>query len=269
MLLNDPFWSTILLVFIIIAGIQFVAYVFSAILKTEKFYDLSGAATYFTAILVSLLVRNDSIHPRQIIVSVLGLVWCSRLGIFLFMRVLRVEDKRFADLKTNFVRFSVPWALQILWVFFTALGIYVVNANPGNQRGIQWSDYIGIAIWAFGFAVEATADHQKNTFKNKHPKDFITTGLWKYSRYPNYFGEVTLWYGMFIICAASFEPWQWVTIISPLFVTALLVFGSGVALSEKGAEQRYGAREDYQDYKQRTSKFFLWFPKERTRVDPQ
>ena len=258
----SQFWSTILLVFLIIVGIQLVGYIVSAILRTEKFYDLSGAATYLTAIIVSLLVRQDAPHPRQIIVSVLGIIWCLRLGIFLFQRVLRVEDKRFADLKTNIVRFAVPWSLQIVWVFLTALPIYVANANPGTQLALQWSDYLGIIIWAIGFSLETVADYQKNIFKNAHPQDFISSGVFKYSRYPNYFGEVLLWYGMFLACAASFDPIQYISLISPLFVTILLVFGSGVALSEQNAQKRYGNRPDFQEYCRKTSKVFPWFPKQ-------
>ena len=258
---SSQFWSTIILVFLIIAAIQLVGFIISAILKTEKFYDLSGAATYLTAILVSLLVRSDTVHPRQVIVSVLGMIWCLRLGIFLFQRVLKVEDKRFAELKTDIKKFAVPWILQVLWVFLTALPIYICNANPGSQIALQWSDYLGIIIWAIGFIIETVADYQKNVFKNAHPRDFIQSGIWKYSRYPNYFGEVTLWYGMFIACAASFDPVQYIALISPLFVTALLVFGSGVALSEKGAQERYGSRPEFQEYCRKTSKFFPWFPK--------
>ncbi|KAJ3190690.1 hypothetical protein HK101_008465, partial [Irineochytrium annulatum] len=238
-------------------GIQFIFFLISAALQTEILYDLSGAITYAACILVGLLYRtrqdgdpgvpNDNgggLAARQVVVSVLVLVWCTRLGIFLFMRVLRTPDKRFEDLKKEFVKFAVPWSLQVVWIFLTAFAVFVVIGNPSStQRPLQWSDYIGIVIWAFGFVLETTADTQKNIFKKSHPRDFITTGVWRYSRYANYFGEVTLWIGMFVLCAAGFvEGWQWVTIISPVFVFCLIYFVSGVAMLERSAENRYGGR---------------------------
>jgi steroid 5-alpha reductase family enzyme len=236
--------NSIFLTFLIIFGIQLVFYIISAILQTEKYYDLSGAMTYQAAILTAI-INKPSVAPRQIILATLGLIWCTRLGTFLFLRVLKHEDKRFAELKTDPIKFMIPWFFQICWIFFTAFPIYVVVGNASaTQQPIMWSDIIGILIWIFGFGFEAIADQQKSNFKKDHPRDFITTGLWKYSRYANYFGEVTLWYGIFILaCAGVAQPWQWVMVFSPIFVTMLLVFGTGVALSEKGAEERYGSRQ--------------------------
>ncbi|KAJ3116430.1 hypothetical protein HDU96_009687 [Phlyctochytrium bullatum] len=275
--------SSLLTTFLVDFGIQLVFYVISAALATEILYDLSGALTYATCVLVALLWRRDntfdpavpnpisSLSPRQIIVTVLVLAWCARLGGFLFLRVLRTPDKRFDDLKSNFVKFSIPWILQVMWIFLTALAAFIVLANhpvpkKGNpsstQPAFQWSDYVGLAIWLFGFIFETTADTQKQIFKNKHPRDFIRTGVWRYSRYANYFGEVTLWFGMFVLCAAGFvEPWQWVAVISPVFVFCLIYFISGVALLEASSEKRYGNDPEYQAYKARTSKFVPWFPR--------
>jgi steroid 5-alpha reductase family enzyme len=238
----------LLLVFLVDAGIQILFYVVSAALHTEKLYDLSGALTYIACTLVALLARDDPLIPRQIIAAALTLVWCSRLGYFLFRRVLRVEDKRFDSLKTNPLKFMIPWFLQIIWIYLTALPVFVVVTNRSvSQNVLQWSDYIGIIIWAFGFAVEAIADYQKSVFKTANPADFISTGLWKYSRYANYFGEVTLWCGMWILCAAGFyDNWQFFTIICPVFVFCLIYFVSGVKLSEVNSESRYGSRAGFQ-----------------------
>lgn len=98
--------------------------------------------------------------------------------------------------------------------------------------------------------------------QTKHPKDFITTGLFRFSRYPSYFGEVVLWLGMYLLCLGGFtESWQWVGTISPVFVFILLYFVSGVRMLEKSSEERYGKREDYQRYKAQTSQFIPWFPR--------
>lgn len=116
---------SLLYTFIIDFGIQFACYVPSAILKTEKIYDLSGAVTYFSCIIVALLWRQNTIplqnlSSRQIIAASFVLVWCSRLGYTLFLRVLRSgHDSRFDKLKSNPILFLVPWFLQAVWIFLT------------------------------------------------------------------------------------------------------------------------------------------------------
>lgn len=257
--------SGLLTAFLIDIGIQFVFYLISASLKTERFYDVSAMLTYVSIIstLLGISNSNSPLSSRQIILGLFGLLWTTRLGIFLFIRVLSHRDARFDELKKSFAAFAVPWIAQVVWIYLSPLGIYVVISNRGaDQSGLIWSDIIGIIVFIFGFCVETLADYQKQVFKTANPKDFITSGIWAYSRYANYFGEVVLWYGIFILAAAGVaEPWQWIIVLSPLFVTLLLVKGSGVALSEKGAQSRYGDREDFKAYCARTSKFFPWFPK--------
>jgi steroid 5-alpha reductase family enzyme len=153
--------------------------------------------------------------------------------------------------------------MQFVWIFLTAFPVFVVLANPSlTQRDLYWADYFGIFIWTFGFVFESIADYQKHVFKKTHPTEFMRSGLYVYCRYPNYFGEVVLWIGVFIIAHSGFvESWQWVTIISPCFVFSLIYFISGVALSEKNSEARYGTLDEFQIYKARTSLFIPWFPK--------
>jgi steroid 5-alpha reductase family enzyme len=153
--------------------------------------------------------------------------------------------------------------MQFIWIFLTAFPVFVVIGNPSlTQSAIYWPDYLGLSIWIFGFVFECVADYQKQVFKTKYPADFMSTGLYAYCRYPNYFGEVVLWIGVFVIAQSGFvESWQWVTIISPLFVFCLIFFVSGVALSEKNSEARYGTKDEFKIYKARTSLFVPWFPK--------
>ena len=184
-------------------------------------------------------------------------------------------------MKKDPVKFAIPWFLQVVWIYLTALPVWIIlgNAGSASRKDLFWADIIGIIIWGFGFTVEVIADTQKFIFKEKNPRDFISTGIWQYSRYANYNGEITLWIGMFILCTGGFvEDWQWVSIISPLFVAFLITRVSGIPLLEASAEKRYGERQgafflqtvltnqlnkqtDYKEYKARTSKFFLWFPK--------
>jgi steroid 5-alpha reductase family enzyme len=109
-------------------------------------------------------------------------------------------------------------------------------------------------VWVFGFAMEAIADYQKSRF-NASPANqgkFINTGLWSRSRHPNYFGEIVLWVGVAIIALPVLQGWQWVALISPVFVTLLLTRISGVPLLEKKADEMWGGQEDYEAYKKNT-----------------
>lgn len=159
--------------------------------------------------------------------------------------------------------FAVPWFLQIMWVFITAFPVLIVLSNPSNsQPDLSWSDFLGLAVWIIGFSIEVVADNQKQKFKSVHPDDFISVGLYAYSRYPNYFGEVLLWAGVWISATAGFtENWQFVSIFSPIFEFFLIYFVSGVAISERSALKRYGHRQDFIEYKKRTSIFIPWFQK--------
>ncbi|TPX61290.1 hypothetical protein PhCBS80983_g01222 [Powellomyces hirtus] len=250
-------------------GIQALAFAVSAPLKTERFYDLSGSLDFLICTLVALLWRRAGtdrvadLAPRQIVVAVLVITWAVRLGGFLALRVAKTEDKRFEAYKQNPIKFAPVWFMQAVWIYLTAFAAFIVLANPSHsQASFGASDIIGVLIWVYGFTVEVTADVQKYTFKNAHPHEFIRTGIWRYSRYANYNGEISLWIGMFVLCARGLdESWQWVAIISPLFVAFLVVRVSGIRLSEKAAQERYGSRPDYQAYKARTSTFFLWPPK--------
>jgi len=148
---------------------------------------------------------------------------------------------------------------QILWVFVTPLPIYAINGLPAASQPAfgTAADIVGILIWVTGITIEVIADAQKWQFKRRSRTEsdpaFIHTGLWSWSRHPNYFGEITLWIGMFILCASSFSGALWAVIVAPLFVIVLLCFGSGIPMLEKSADERFGNSPEYQHYKANTS----------------
>ena len=133
--------------------------------------------------------------------------------------------------------------------------------NSSLDLPLTTLSYIGIIIWIMGFSIETIADHQKFTFKNKNKTGFITTGLWRYSRHPNYFGEMTLWWGLFLIVIPYLSGLAWLTILGPLFITFILLFVSGIPPLEKKYDQRYGKLKEYQEYKKNTSVLIPWFNK--------
>jgi len=119
---------------------------------------------------------------------------------------------------------------------------------------VQMSDYIGWTIWVVGFLLEVVADQQKFNFRKytANQDKWIETGLFQFCRYPNYLGEIMLWIGIFLTCSASLQGVQWIAIISPIFVTFLLVKVSGIPLLEKSNAQKWNGNPSFQNYKMRT-----------------
>ena len=112
----------------------------------------------------------------------------------------------------------------------------------------------GVAVWAVGMLFEIVADRQKSAFKSDPANQgrFISSGLWAWSRHPNYFGEIVIWIGMAIVALPALQGWQYVTLISPVFVWFLLTKVSGVPMLEEAADERWGGQEDYEAYKRNT-----------------
>ena len=234
-------------------AINWLVFIPSNIARTELYYDLTGSTTYVTVIVVALVLSGD-LDARALIVGAMVLVWALRLGTFLFRRIRREgKDGRFDEIKTDPLRFFMSWTLQGLWVLLTAAAALAIitgtEREPLGALGI-----IGIVVWAAGFAIEVTADRQKSAFKADpaNEGDFIDVGLWAWSRHPNYFGEITLWTGIAIIAIPVLSGWQWVTLISPFFVTLLLTKVSGIPMLEQRADDRWGDEQAYQDYKATT-----------------
>lgn len=233
--------------------IQWLAFIAAYKLQTEKFYDLTGSITYISVTTLAVLL-SPVVDDRSVLLLAVVLVWATRLGTFLFNRVLKAgKDARFDDIKLSFFRFLSTWTLQGLWVTFTAAAaLAAITTNV--RRDLGWFALIGFVIWACGFAIEVLADAQKTAFRAdpENEGQFIDTGLWAWSRHPNYFGEIVIWVGVAIIALPVLRGWQWVTLISPVFVTLLITRISGVPILERRADEKWGGQEDYEAYKDRT-----------------
>ena len=247
-------------VFAILVGlaflIQWLAFIPAYIYQTEKFFDLTGSITYISVIGVAVCYSRYStdLDARSILLAVLVIIWALRLGTFLFGRIQKAgKDDRFDKIKPSFIRFLNVWTIQGLWISFTAAAA-LVGITTATQKDMDIFATVGFLVWAFGFAFEVIADSQKSRFKADpaNKGKFIQTGLWSHSRHPNYFGEIVLWIGIAIIALPVLQGWQWVAMISPLFVTLLLTRVSGVPLLEKKADEKWGGQEDYEAYKKNT-----------------
>jgi len=233
--------------------IQWVVFIPSYLNRTEKYFDLTGGITYSTVAILSILLSGKA-DLRSIVLLLLVLTWAIRLSSFLFMRVRKAgEDRRFREIKQSFWRFLQTWTLQGLWVTFTMAAALAVITS---QRVVALDVFlvVGVLIWAIGFAIEVAADTQKSKFKADPANDgkFISSGIWAWSRHPNYFGEIVLWIGVAVIALPVLQGWAWVTLISPVFVTLLLTKISGVPMLEERADKKWGGQPDYEAYKSNT-----------------
>lgn len=237
--------------------IQWVVFVPSYRAQTEKWYDITGSATYLTVVIGTLLLAGR-FDARSLLLTVLVCIWAARLGTFLFRRIQKAgADTRFDDIKPSFIRFLMAWTLQGLWVFLT-LGAALAAITAASTPPFGLIGWLGLALWLIGFGIEAVADAQKQAFRNEPANQgrFIQSGLWAWSRHPNYFGEITLWVGVALIALPALSGWQHVTLISPLFVYFLLTRVSGIPMLESRADERWGDDPDYQAYKKRTPVLF-------------
>jgi len=238
--------------------IQWIAYIPAFLLKTEKFYDLTGSLTYIGTVLFALYA-SGSFHNLQLgnlIVGMAIIIWAVRLGSFLFMRIRKdKKDGRFDSIKTSFSQFFMTWTLQGMWVFICSSAAFIAIANPTGVV-INSVFIFGLVIFIFGFAIEVLADNQKTAFRSipENKDQFINEGLWARSRHPNYFGEITLWTGITVMGISTFEGMNYLAIFSPIFSYLLLVYVSGVRMLEYRGHKKWGHLDEYKDYKKNTPK---------------
>ena len=243
---------------LLIFSIQWISFIPAYIFQTEKFFDLTGSITYLTTVLAALYITDSGKISDYVIVSCV-VIWAIRLGSFLFMRIHKAgEDRRFREIKTNFTRFFMTWTLQGMWV---SMCLLCVLTALSSYSGIIMNNvfYIGLLIFIIGFIIEVIADHQKTVFrKDINNKDkFISTGLWSYSRHPNYFGEILLWFGVAIMSFSSLQDLQYLTLISPIFVYILLVYISGIRILENQGDKKWGHLDSYKEYLKNTPRLFF------------
>uniref|UniRef100_A0A8D0C0W8 Steroid 5-alpha reductase C-terminal domain-containing protein n=1 Tax=Salvator merianae TaxID=96440 RepID=A0A8D0C0W8_SALMN len=251
-----PLQSLLLLASLDLA-LQWSLWVAAAALRTEKFFDLAGSGTF---ILLAHLSLNwgETQHLRQQVQTGLVTVWGLRLGLFLFLRILKEgHDRRFNGIRENAGTFFLYWTMQGAWVFITLLPTLLLNLEK-HRKPLGFLDYLGWGIWAVGFIIESVADQQKWHFRSNpdNAGKFIQSGLWAYSRHPNYLGEILIWTGLFISAASVLRRWQYISILSPMLVWFLLNYISGIPILEKAAMKRWGKEPAFQTYLQKTP--VLW-----------
>lgn len=233
--------------------VQWLVFIPSYINQTEKFYDLTGSLTYIS-ITILAVVFSPQLDARSTLLMLMVIIWAARLGSFLFNRIHKTgKDDRFDDIKPSFWQFLNAWSLQALWITL-ATSAALITITSSTKIPFDVFAIVGLLIWLFGFGFEVIADQQKNNFRADpvNKGKFIKSGLWSRSRHPNYFGEIVLWIGVLVITLPVLQGWQWISLISPLFIILLLTRISGIPMLEKKGDSKWGGQEDYEEYKKNT-----------------
>jgi len=235
-------------------------YVFAVILKNSSIVDI-GWGLGFVVLAVYSFIQKITL-PSAVITAIVS-IWGFRLAYHIFRRNFKKpEDFRYANFrkewgKTYYIRaYFQLFLFQGLLMFLISLSF--LYANSAAKIEIYPLFFIGSAVWVIGFFFEVVGDLQLKRFiKNPNNKGkLIDTGLWQYTRHPNYFGEATMWWGIFLMALACNAPFF--TVISPITITFIIRFVSGVPMLEKSLEKKPG----FNEYKRRTNIFIPWLPKE-------
>jgi len=233
--------------------------------KTDVVTDLSYSLSFGLVSAIIIGIRSSA-GIVALVPAALTVVWAARLGAYLFGRIRKTRvDHRFDGMREVPLKFARFWILQAVAVFVIMLPVAASAASVAERR-FGLFEFLGVAMWLKGFFFEVTADAQKSAFKNSGRPGFISSGLWSYSRHPNYFGEALLWWGLFVYAIPSLSGALWLSAIGPIFITLLLLFVSGIPLLEKSADAKYGSDPAYIDYKRRTNIFIPFLPKRGDRT---
>ncbi|MBN2616837.1 MAG: DUF1295 domain-containing protein [Spirochaetales bacterium] len=252
---SHPFIASIILS--VIVNLFFFTIAFS--FKTDKVTDLSYSLSFVLLAPLLLLSSGSDYSVMQFIVTSLIILWGIRLGYYLLKRILITKtDERFDDKRNNPANLVRFWILQTVAVWLIMLPYSYFLTLRGNIE-FNIISIIGFTIFLTGFIIEIISDRQKFNFKN-NPENkgrWMEKGLWKYSRHPNYYGEILLWWGLFVTTIPFQKGLSFITVLGPIIITLLLLFVSGIPLLEKSADKKYGNNQDYILYKKTTSLLVL------------
>lgn len=232
-------------------------FVVAFIKQSDKLTDISYALTFLIITISSYFLNQKNIYST--ILLVMMILWAARLGGFLLYRVIKVgKDSRFDSMRSSFLKFGQFWLLQGISVWI--LTVPIVFAMTSDIQNFNYFAVFGLIIYAIGLSIETLADFQKQKFHNDlaNKGKWISDGLWKYSRHPNYLGEILVWVGVYLYALPSLNVGlSLIASISPIFISVLLLFVSGIPLLEKSADKKWGNDKKYQDYRRKTSILLL------------
>ena len=251
---------------LIILGLMVLLWIISLILKDSSIVDIFWGTGFAVTGWVYFSLTPDGFSDRKWMIVLLTTIWGLRLSShILFRNWGRGEDYRYRNWREAagerwwWQSFFKVFLLQGFLMWIISFPLLAAQISPQPDR-LTWLDYTGQVLWGIGFTFEALGDWQLTRFRSdpSNRGKVLQSGVWRYSRHPNYFGDAVQWWGLYLISAAAGGFW---TIFSPALMTYLLVRVSGVAMLEQGLKD---TKTGYQDYIERTSAFIPWFPKKNS-----
>lgn len=247
-------------------GINAAFFLVAAVRKTDVVTDLSYGLSFGVTAIVLVLVDGVA-DPLRLGLAAMVVAWALRLAAYLFRRILSIKvDHRFDGMRDKPLVFARFWILQALSVAIIILPVTLALGRP--QPALSPLHWIGALAWLLGLGIESLADAQKSAWKRRGEKGFINRGLWAWSRHPNYFGELLLWWGIWAYALPSLSGFGHLAVLGPLFISLLIIFVSGIPLLEKAAAKKYAGREDYAAYRAGTSVLVPLPPQRKPQAKP-
>lgn len=247
------------IIFLIVVGYMTLWFGMSIIQKRNDVADVAWGIGFIIVAWAAYSLGDGT--NKAVVVNVMVTLWGGRLASHIYRRNKnKPEDYRYLEWRKTWKNFYLRSFLQVfllqgVLMYIISLPVILINLEANRFLLL---DFIGIAIWIVGFWFESTADKQLREFvtNKKNKGKIMDKGLWKYSRHPNYFGEVTMWWGIWVMSISNGGLW---TIIGPMMITFLIVYVSGVPLLEK----KFEGRKDWEIYKKKTSKLIPWWNEQR------
>lgn len=250
---------------LVILGLMALLWLVSLTLKNASIVDIFWGAGFVITVWVAFWLTPEGFAARKWLLSALVTIWGLRLSLFILARNWgKPEDFRYQAWRKEagaawwWRSFFKVFLLQgvILWIVATPLLVAQFSAQPDH---LTWLDYLAIPLWLIGFFFEAVGDWQLARFKANpaNKGQVLRTGVWRYTRHPNYFGDATQWWAYYLLAASAGGWWA---IFSPILMTTLLLRVSGVTLLEKTLKEE---KPGYKEYAETTSEFIPWFPRKK------
>ncbi len=267
----EPILFNLIVTAVIVVALVYTVYVVHLIVDDASIIDLFWGAG-FGLVAIGLLLFSNPKTDHNVLLAILPIIWAVRYTTFIFFRNWgKGEDGRYTDLRKRISEKEMSWALfsfygvygfQALAMFMVCAPLIIGMAAPEATQ-LGWLAIIGFCLWLLGFVFESVGDLQLEAFKRKHrdydgpysKKPVLTSGLWKYTRHPNYFGNACMWWGIGLIAINA--PFGWIGLVGPAFMNFALVFLTGKANNERKMNQRPA----YREYVNSTSGFFPLPPK--------
>lgn len=258
--------SSFILALVTVVSLMIILFIFALIKRDNSIVDIAYGLLFVIAASVAMTAFGE-LSTTSLIAYILLFIWGARLSARIISRNFKKgEDWRYVEWRNKWMQkgygyfvfrsFFQIYVLQGIIILVVLLPILAAISTP--TASMPFLAFLGVAVWIIGFLFESIGDEQLDAFikKPENKGKIMQYGLWKYTRHPNYFGEMTMWWGMWILAVGVSWVYWW-TILSPLLITFLLLKVSGVPLLEK----KWDGNEEFEVYKSKTSAVFPWKPK--------